>query len=40
MTHELFSRLDEETMSDIKVEGYTLIMDEVANVLEKVQAYY
>ncbi|MGG0412069.1 DEAD/DEAH box helicase family protein [Peribacillus simplex] len=40
MTHELFSRLDEETMSDIKVEGYTLIMDEVANVLEQVQAYY
>ncbi|MEJ9303075.1 hypothetical protein ABEW33_12355 [Priestia megaterium] len=39
MTHELFSRLDEETLSDIEFEGYILIMDEVANVLEQVQAY-
>lgn len=39
MTHELFSRLDEETLSDIEFEGYILIMDEVANVLEQVKAY-
>lgn len=39
MTHELFSRLDEETLSDIEFEGYILIMDEVANVLEQVQKY-
>ncbi|SFF17517.1 hypothetical protein SAMN05428981_12124 [Bacillus sp. OV194] len=39
MTHELFSRLDEDTLSDIEFEEYTLIMDEVANVLEQVQTY-
>lgn len=40
MTHELFSRLDDETLSDIEFEGYTLIMDEVANVLEQIPAYH
>ncbi|TDM03166.1 hypothetical protein ERX37_03510 [Macrococcus hajekii] len=35
MTHVLFSMLDEETLDDIRNEGYTLIMDEVANVLEQ-----
>lgn len=37
MTHELFSRLDEDTLTDIECEGYTLIMDEVANVLEQIK---
>lgn len=36
MTHELFARLDEETLFNIKKEGYVLIMDEVANVLDTV----
>lgn len=36
MTHELFARLDEEILFNIKKEGYTLIMDEVANVLDTV----
>ncbi|MFJ7678270.1 DEAD/DEAH box helicase family protein [Peribacillus sp. NPDC097198] len=36
MTHELFARLDPETLMNIKLEGYTLIMDEVANVLNTV----
>ena len=35
-THELFKRLDSDTLEDIEAEGYTLIMDEVANVLEPV----
>jgi len=33
MTHELYARLDEEMLFTIKREGYILIMDEVANVL-------
>lgn len=37
MTHELFSRLDEEILANIEMLGYTLIMDEVANVLEQVK---
>ncbi|WP_246143176.1 hypothetical protein [Macrococcus equipercicus] len=37
MTHVLFSMLDEETLDDIRIEGYTLIMDEVANVLEQLK---
>ncbi|MCY7565197.1 DEAD/DEAH box helicase family protein [Bacillus safensis] len=36
MTHELFARLDEETLINIKKEKYVLIMDEVANVLDTV----
>lgn len=36
MTHELFARLDEDTLFNIKQEGYTLIMDEVANVLDTI----
>ena len=35
-THELFKRLDVETLEEIEQEGYTLIMDEVANVLEAI----
>lgn len=35
-THELFKRIDSETLDDIEAAGYTLIMDEVANVLEPV----
>jgi len=34
MTHELFARLDEEILLNIKREKYVLIMDEVANVLD------
>ncbi|MCM2532131.1 hypothetical protein NDK43_06685 [Neobacillus pocheonensis] len=34
MSHELFALLHEDTLLDIKEQGYTLIMDEVANVLE------
>src|SRR5699024_970304 len=37
MTHELFSRLDEDTLTDIECEGYILIMDEVANVLNQIK---
>lgn len=37
MTHELFARMDEELLSDIEMAGYTLIMDEVANVLQQVK---
>lgn len=36
MTHELFSRLDEDILSDIQLSGYNLIMDEVANVLDQI----
>lgn len=36
MTHELFSRLTVDILSDIEMQGYTLIMDEVANVLQQV----
>ncbi|MGW5980173.1 DEAD/DEAH box helicase family protein [Bacillus mycoides] len=35
-THELFKRLDAETLEEIEHEGYILIMDEVANVLEAI----
>jgi len=35
MTHELFARLDDNILSMIKCSNYTLIMDEVANVLNK-----
>ncbi|WP_255285183.1 hypothetical protein [Bacillus thuringiensis] len=35
-THELFKRLDVETLEEIEQEGYVLIMDEVANVLEAI----
>ncbi|HFF3191719.1 TPA: hypothetical protein ACGCJB_005009 [Bacillus cereus] len=35
-THELFKRLDVETLEEIEQEGYILIMDEVANVLEAI----
>ncbi|WP_191566223.1 hypothetical protein [Metabacillus idriensis] len=34
MSHELFARLEDETLIDIEEMGYTLFMDEVANVLE------
>nr|WP_054549551.1 hypothetical protein [Lysinibacillus sphaericus] len=34
-THELFKKLDLETLDMIEESGYTLIMDEVANVLEQ-----
>ncbi|USK65869.1 hypothetical protein [Peribacillus frigoritolerans] len=34
MSHELFARIDEDTLIDIEDWGYILIMDEVANVLE------
>lgn len=33
MTHELFAHLDEDTLLNIEMNGYTLVMDEVANVL-------
>lgn len=36
MTHELFARLTVDTLSEIEMQGYTLIMDEVANVLQQV----
>lgn len=36
MTHELFARLTVDTLSEIESQGYTLIMDEVANVLQQV----
>lgn len=36
MTHELFARLTVDTLSEIELQGYTLIMDEVANVLQQV----
>jgi len=36
MTHELFSRLNEETLINIQRKGYVLIMDEVANVLNTI----
>lgn len=35
MTHELFSMMDEETLAHIEMQDYTLIMDEVANVIEQ-----
>lgn len=35
MTHELFSRLTLDILSEIEMQGYTLIMDEVANVLQQ-----
>ncbi|PFM66239.1 hypothetical protein COJ48_04075 [Bacillus cereus] len=35
-THELFKRLDVETLEEVEQEGYVLIMDEVANVLEAI----
>ncbi|MFF5400920.1 hypothetical protein ACFY5J_26960 [Peribacillus butanolivorans] len=34
MSHELFARIDDDTLIDIEDWGYILIMDEVANVLE------
>ncbi|MDA1958183.1 hypothetical protein [Bacillus cereus group sp. BcHK114] len=34
MSHELFARLEDETLMDIEEMEYDLIMDEVANVLE------
>lgn len=37
MSHELFSKIDEETLSDIEFNNYVLIMDEVANVLENLK---
>ncbi|WP_423478949.1 hypothetical protein [Priestia megaterium] len=33
-THEIFKRLDSDTIDDIAEEGYTLIMDEAAQVIE------
>lgn len=36
MTHELFARLTIDILSEIEMQGYTLIMDEVANVLQQV----
>lgn len=36
MTHRLFSKIDEDMLGDIEMAGYTLIMDEVANVIEHV----
>lgn len=36
MTHELFSRLDNKVFKDIEEKGYILFMDEVTNVIEKV----
>lgn len=36
MTHELFARLSVSTLKEIEMQGYTLIMDEVANVLQQV----
>lgn len=36
MTHELFGRLTIDILSEIEMQGYTLIMDEVANVLQQV----
>ena len=36
MTHQLFSKIDEDMLGDIEMAGYTLIMDEVANVIEHV----
>ncbi|WP_045522754.1 hypothetical protein [Neobacillus niacini] len=33
-THEIFKRLDVDTLDDIAGEGYTLIMDEAAQVIE------
>lgn len=35
MTHELFARLDEDTLMAIENMNYVLIMDEVANVLDQ-----
>ncbi|WP_374054879.1 hypothetical protein [Rossellomorea sp. FM04394] len=35
-THEIFKRLDEETLNHIEAEGYTLIMDEAAQVIESI----
>ncbi|KQU22164.1 hypothetical protein ASG65_20840 [Bacillus sp. Leaf13] len=35
-THELFKRLDLDTLDEIEAAGYILIMDEVANVLESI----
>lgn len=37
MTHQLFSMLDSKTLDHIESEGYILIMDEVANVLEQIK---
>ena len=34
-THEIFKRLDSETLDDIAQEGYILVMDEVAEVMEQ-----
>ena len=36
MTHELFAKLSISTLKEIELQGYTLIMDEVANVLQQV----
>lgn len=36
-THELFSNIDEATLTFIKTHNYTLILDEVANVVEQAQ---
>lgn len=36
-THELFSNIDEATLTFIKSHNYTLILDEVANVIEQAQ---
>lgn len=36
-THELFSNIDEATLTFIKSHKYTLILDEVANVIEQAQ---
>ena len=35
MTHELFAKLSISTLKEIESQGYTLIMDEVANVLQQ-----
>lgn len=36
-THEIFKRIDSETLDDIAQEGYVLVMDEVAEVMEQLQ---
>ena len=35
-THQIFKMIDAETIEDIADEGYTLIMDEVADVIERI----
>ena len=37
-THEIFKRMDVETIEDIETEGYVLIMDETAQVIEAINS--